>query len=74
MDDSGGFDDHFINNIAVAIPAHVSSCSYSSPPYAQWNFALMGSPSQTPLDTFSNNITQIIGAGCQSEVNMYGRG
>jgi hypothetical protein len=65
-----------INNIAVAIPAAHSACSYSAAPYAMWNSAMIGSPpssSYTP-DVFSRNVTWIGGgvASCQgNDVQAY---
>jgi parallel beta-helix repeat protein len=73
IDSTGSYGDTFINNVAVAIPASHSSCAYNTPPYAMWNDAFLGSPassSATP-DTFSNNISEILGAtSCQGEVSM----
>jgi parallel beta-helix repeat protein len=71
MDESSGFDTHFINNIAVAVPVVTTNCSVS-PPYAKFNFAMLGNPSGTPLDTFSNNLTDMIGVGCNPEIMMNG--
>jgi hypothetical protein len=66
----------FVNNIAVAIPAAHSSCSYSAAPYAMWNSAMIGSPpsSAYAADVFSRNVTWVGGgnASCQgSDVQAY---
>ena len=60
----------YINNIAVAIPAVTSDCSIS-PPYTKFNDAIVGdNDSSQPADTFSNNLTDMIGVGCVPEVYM----
>jgi serralysin len=73
IDSTGSYGDTFINNIAVAIPASHTNCAYTTAPYAMWNNAFIGSPpssSATP-DTFSNNISDILGGtSCQGEVLM----
>ena len=60
----GSYDNTFINNIAVGIPAAYTTCAFGVTPYAMWNNAIIaglptsGSP---PPDTFSNNVTQTEG-------------
>jgi parallel beta-helix repeat protein len=71
MDESGGYGSTFINNIAVAIPAASGGNCNVAPPYAKFNFGILGSPAQAPYDTFSNNITYIVGTGCQSDARVY---
>jgi hypothetical protein len=73
IDSTGSYGDVFINNIAVAIPASHSNCAYATAPYAMWNNAFIGSPpsSSAAPDTFSNNISDIVGGtSCQGEVLM----
>jgi hypothetical protein len=72
IDEVRGSGGTFINNIAVAIPARVSSCQYNTIPYTQWNNSINGSPyrGQAP-DTFSNNLTDTIGVSCQGEVGLW---
>jgi hypothetical protein len=73
IDSTGSYGDAFIDNIAVAVPATHSSCSYATAPYAMWNNAFLGSPpsSSSAPDTFSNNISDILGGtSCQGEVSM----
>jgi hypothetical protein len=69
IDSANSFGGTYINNIAVAIPATVSNCQVGVAPYAMWNSAVLASPSQTPYDTWSNNITNMIGTGCNGEVS-----
>jgi hypothetical protein len=70
IDDNGGSGNTFINNIAVAVPTVTSSCS-DSPPYTRFNEAIMGfNQSGQPVDTFSTNMTDMIGVGCMPEVDM----
>jgi hypothetical protein len=71
IDDQDGSGATIINNIAVAIPATVSSCSDTAP-FRQWNNAYIGSPTagQT-TDVFSHNISDIIGVSCNGEVAMF---
>jgi hypothetical protein len=73
IDTLNSYGNTIINNIAVAIPASHSACAYNVAPYAMWNTAIIGAPpsSNTPLDTFSNNIVQVIGTGCQGTFDMY---
>jgi parallel beta-helix repeat protein len=70
IDSTGSYGDRFINNIAVAIPAPHSSCAYTTAPYAMWNNAFIGSAATAAApDTFSNNISNIVGGtSCQGEV------
>jgi parallel beta-helix repeat protein len=70
IDDVDGYGNTFINNIAVAIPAVHGTCAYNVTPYAMWNSAVLGAPVQTPYDTWRNNITYMIGTGCNGEVAM----
>jgi parallel beta-helix repeat protein len=70
IDDNGGSDNNFINNIALAIPAMISDCSVR-PPFTKFNNAILDG-SNTSGDTFSNNLTNRIGVGCQDEVSMQG--
>jgi hypothetical protein len=70
VDDNSGSGNTFINNIALAVPTVTSSCS-DSPPYTRFNNAIMGfNQSGQPVDTYSNNLTDMIGVGCQDEVVM----
>jgi len=72
IDESYGSGATIINNIAVAIPATVSSCQYGVVPYTQWNNSILGSPqSGQAADTFSNNLTDTIGVSCQGEVRLF---
>jgi hypothetical protein len=73
IDTQNSFGNTIINNIAVAIPASHSSCAYNAAPYAMWNNAINGSPPSAsyPADTFSHNITYIVGSTCQQEVGMW---
>ena len=71
IDDVDGYWNTFINNIAVAIPAAHATCAYYVTPYAMWNSAVLGAPVQIPYDTWSNNITDMIGTGCNSEVAIF---
>ena len=65
IDETGGSAATIINNIAVAIPTAVSVCSFSVGG-EQWNNSIDGSPaSGQAADTFSNNLTDLIGATCQ---------
>ena len=68
IDDVNGYGNTFINNIAVAVPAAHATCAYYTTPYAMWNSAVLDAPVQTPYDTWSNNITDMIGTGCNGEV------
>jgi parallel beta-helix repeat protein len=63
MDDSNGYSNTFINNIAVGIPMTPNGgCAFGVAPYAQFNSATLGSPaSGMPADTWSHNITQLQG-------------
>jgi hypothetical protein len=75
IDTQGSYGDTIISNIAVAIPAPYSACTYSATPYAMWNNAINGSPPSTSYapDVFSHNITFIAGGypSCQGEIAMY---
>jgi parallel beta-helix repeat protein len=77
MDDSSGYADTFINNIAVAVPVGYTSPSKcwnpSSPPYTKYNFAILGSPATgAPTDVFSHNVTRVVGPTCNgSDVSAY---
>jgi hypothetical protein len=68
IDSADSYDGSYINNIAVAIPAVVSNCQYNVAPFTMWNSAVLAAPSQAPYDTWSNNITYIIGTSCNGEV------
>ncbi|HTZ70222.1 MAG TPA: hypothetical protein VMB71_06180 [Acetobacteraceae bacterium] len=69
IDDSNGFGNTIINNIAVAAPAPSGgSCWPVSPPYAKYNLAIGGWPAKAPYDTFSRNITYLRSTSCNSEV------
>jgi len=74
IDDQSGSGATIINNIAVANPATVSSCHVNVVPYTQWNNSIIGSVAATPLDTFSNNLTDTIGVSCHSEVATFNNG
>lgn len=73
IDTQSSYGNTIINNIAVAIPAPHANCSYYVAPYAKWNDAILGSPPSTSSapDTFSNNITYMVGPICQPEAAMY---
>jgi hypothetical protein len=68
IDSADSYNGTYINNIAVAIPVVVSNCQYNLAPYTMWNSAVLASPSQAPYDTWSNNITDMIGTGCNGEL------
>jgi parallel beta-helix repeat protein len=74
---AGSYGNTIINNIAIAVPAAHGTCAYNTPPYAMWNLAILAWPPTSgslPLDTFSNNITQIQGGSTscwRSDVKMY---
>jgi hypothetical protein len=70
IDSAESFGGTYINNIAVAIPATVSNCQVGVAPYTMWNSAVLDAPSQTPYDTWSKNITDMIGTGCNDEVTI----
>jgi hypothetical protein len=71
IDDSEGSGSTFINNIAVAIPATVSSCGYFVAPYTMWNNSVIGDPQAgQATDTFGNNLTDTIGTSCQGEIHV----
>jgi parallel beta-helix repeat protein len=73
IDSTGSYGDTFINNIAVAIPATHTNCAYTTVPYSMWNNAFIGSPASSggTRDTFSNNISDIVGGtSCQGEFLM----
>ena len=71
IDDVNGYGNTFINNIAVAVPAAHATCAYYTTPYAMWNSAVLDAPVQTPYDTWSNNITDMSGTGCNGEVAIF---
>jgi hypothetical protein len=72
IDDNNGSGSTFINNIAVAIPATVSTCAYYAVPYTQWNNSIIGSPQNgQATDTFSNNLTDTIGVSCRDQVALF---
>jgi hypothetical protein len=73
IDTSESWGSTIINNIAVALPAIHSACAYDKAPYAMWNNAILGSPPsiKSPSDTFSHNITSVIGSSCQGEVAVF---
>jgi hypothetical protein len=68
IDSADSFGGTYINNIAVAIPATVGNCQYDVAPYTMWSSAVLAAPSQAPYDTWSNNITDMIGTGCNGEI------
>jgi len=74
IDETHGSDGTFINNIAIGIPATVSTCQVNVVPYTQWNNSIIGSASSTPLDTFANNLTDTIGVSCHPEVALFNNG
>jgi parallel beta-helix repeat protein len=68
IDDNSGSGNTYINNIAVAIPTVTSNCS-ANPPYTKFNNAIAGFPqSGQAIDSYSTNMTDMIGVGCQPEV------
>jgi hypothetical protein len=71
IDSADSYNGTYINNIAVAIPAVVNNCQYNVAPYAMWNSAVLGAPVKAPYDTWSNNITDMIGTGCYGEVAVF---
>jgi parallel beta-helix repeat protein len=74
IDSANGYSNTYLNNIAVAIPPVHGTCAYSVVPYAIWNNAINGSlVAGKPADTFSNNITYIIGpnTSCQGEIGLW---
>ena len=73
LDSVNSYANNFFNNISVAIPAPHATCAYNVPPYAMWNSPFVGSPpspAYTP-DTFSNNISYLIGSSCQAANAMF---
>jgi hypothetical protein len=72
IDEEGGSAATFINNIAVAIPTIESTCPFNVAPYTRWNSDVIGAPqSGQAADTFSNNITDVIGVGCGGQISMF---
>jgi hypothetical protein len=72
LDDSGGSAVTFINNIAVTNPTVTSTCQFGVAPYTRFNNDIMGGvQSGQALDTFSNNLTDMIGVGCTPQVDMF---
>jgi parallel beta-helix repeat protein len=71
MDESFGYGDRFINNIAIALPSPSGGeCWPTSPPYAKYNFAMLGSPvAGKPADEFSHNVTKVLGKTCNGAEN-----
>lgn len=74
IDSFNSWDNTYINNIAVAIVPNHGTCTFNQTPYAMWNSAFVLSPSGTPLDTSSNNITKMIGDGCMGEIAEWDNG
>jgi hypothetical protein len=71
MDDANGYGNTFINNIAVAIPTYTGgNCWPTSTPFQKYNIAIAAFPSASPADTFSHNITHLLGTSCEAEVNV----
>jgi hypothetical protein len=71
IDTLNSYGNTMINNIAVAMPAAHTACAYSKAPYAMWNNPVIGAPpSGKPGDTFSNNISYLIGSSCQAEISL----
>jgi parallel beta-helix repeat protein len=74
IDSDNSYSNTYLNNIAVAIPPEHGTCAYSVAPYAMWNNAINGSlaAGKAP-DTFSNNVTYIVGpnTSCQGEVGLW---
>src|SRR6516225_9498692 len=66
IDDNSGSGNTYINNIAVAVPTVTSDCSVN-PPYTKFNNAIAGFP-RSGADNYLNNMTDMIGVGCQPEV------
>src|SRR6516225_7180270 len=66
IDDNSGSGNTYINNIAVAIPTVTTDCS-NNPPYTKFNNAIAGFP-RSGADNYLNNMTDMIGVGCQPEV------
>ncbi len=63
IDTIESYGDTVINNIAVGIPANNNgTCAFYSTPYAKFNNAIQGSLlASYPPDTFSHNITMLMG-------------
>lgn len=63
IDTMSSYGDTVINNIAVAMPAgNNGTCAFGSLPYPKFNNAIIGSPpSGKATDTFSHNITMLMG-------------
>jgi hypothetical protein len=68
IDSADGIGGTYINNLMLAIPAVASNCQYNVAPYAMWNSAVLSAPAGA-TDTWSNNITDMIGVGCNGEIN-----
>ena len=67
--DDTGFNNTYLNNIAVAVPTVTTNCNVS-PPYTKFNSAMLLGPERAPYSTWLNNLTDMIGVGCNSEVNV----
>jgi hypothetical protein len=63
IDSMASYGNTVINNIAVGIPAaNGGTCAFGTLPYAKFNNAVIGSPpSGGATDTFSHNITMLMG-------------
>lgn len=72
IDAINSYGDTYINNIAVAIPALHQACAYYKAPYGMWNNPIIGGPpsSSYPKNTYSHNITHVIGSSCNGETYM----
>jgi serralysin len=70
IDDADGFSNTYLNNIALAIPAITTTCNIS-PPFTRFNSAVLASP-QGGSSTWTNNITDMIGVGCNGEIDNNG--
>jgi parallel beta-helix repeat protein len=73
IDSANGYSNTYLNNIAVATPPAHGACAYFATPYSMWNNAVDGSlVAGKPADTFSNNITYIVGpnTSCQGEIGL----
>jgi parallel beta-helix repeat protein len=68
IDDNGGSNNSYINNISVSIQTQSTNCSVT-PPFTKFNNSILDG-SNTSGDTFSNNLTNKIGVGCQDEVSI----
>jgi len=72
IDAANSYSNTYINNIAVTIPGPHTTCAYQVVPYSTSASAILGSPPKgTAANSYSHNITSLIGDGCNGEVPMF---